>query len=84
MAKLDKLPSSGFHHRQPCYKQGKNPIVEHRACRIGATSPRRQPALTSSRVAKSCHKFLQEEAILCVSYPNSFTIKNLTVNQSIL
>ena len=38
MAKVDKLPSSGLHHLQPCYKQGKNPNVEHGAYRIRATA----------------------------------------------
>ena len=46
----------GYTFDNPITNQGKNIIIEHKAYRIGATSPQRQPALSSSQVAKSCHK----------------------------
>ena len=66
MEKVDKIPSSRFHHRQPCYKQGKNPFLETRAYRIGATSPRSQPALSSSLVVRVFTSSCKESMILCV------------------
>ena len=79
MAKLNKLPSSGFHHRQPCYKQGKNPFIEPRTYRIRAASPRRQPASSLSWVARVVSSSCKESTILCVKFKNSFAIVNPTV-----
>ena len=66
MEKLEKLPSLRFHHRQHYYKQGKNPFVEPRAYQIGATSPRIQPALSSSLVVRVVTSPCKESMILCV------------------